>query len=322
VPLSPVDTLIRRHRLRAIELLPWLLAIGAYFAFSDYLALGSQILIMILFALSLDLVLGYAGIVTLGQSAFFGVGAYAAGIYAAHVSGEPLSGLLVGAVAAAVVGLASGLVILRTQGLTLLMLTLAVTALLAELANKASFITGGADGLQGVDINPILGVFSFDLYSRTAYIYCLVVLFLGWLFVRRLVHSSFGRSLVGIRENTVRMHAIGAPVRRRLVTIYTISAALAGVAGALLAQTTQFVGLTVLGFERSGELVVMLVFGGIGRLYGAFIGATVYMIAQDTLAKLQPEFWYFWIGLLLVLIVMFARGGLLGLIDKAIRRFR
>jgi branched-chain amino acid transport system permease protein len=322
VPLSPVDTLIRRHRLRAIELLPWLLAIGAYFAFGDYLALGSQILIMILFALSLDLVLGYAGIVTLGQSAFFGIGAYAAGIYAANVSGEPLSGLLVGALAAAAVGLASGLVILRTHGLTLLMLTLAVTALLAELANKASFITGGADGLQGVDINPILGVFAFDLYSRTAYIYCLIVLFLTWLFVRRLVHSSFGRSLVGIRENTIRMHAIGSPVRRRLVTIYTISAALAGVAGALLAQTTQFVGLTVLGFERSGEIVVMLVFGGIGRLYGAFIGATVYMIAQDTLAKLQPEFWYFWIGLLLVLIVMFARGGLLGLIDKAMRRFR
>ena len=322
MPLSPVDTLIRRHRLRAIELLPWLLAIGAYFAFGDYLALGSQILIMILFALSLDLVLGYAGIVTLGQSAFFGIGAYTAGIYAANVSGEPLSGLLVGALAAAAVGLASGLVILRTHGLTLLMLTLAVTALLAELANKASFITGGADGLQGVDINPMFGVFAFDLYSRTAYIYCLIVLFLTWLFVRRLVHSSFGRSLVGIRENTIRMHAIGSPVRRRLVTIYTISAALAGVAGALLAQTTQFVGLTVLGFERSGEIVVMLVFGGIGRLYGAFIGATVYMIAQDTLAKLQPEFWYFWIGLLLVLIVMFARGGLLGLIDKAMRRFR
>ena len=322
MPLSPVDTLIRRHRLRAIELLPWLLAIGAYFAFGDYLALGSQILIMILFALSLDLVLGYAGIVTLGQSAFFGVGAYAAGIYAAHVSGEPLSGLLVGSCAAAVVGAASGLVILRTQGLTLLMLTLAVTALLAEIANKASFITGGADGLQGVDISPILGVFSFDLYGRTAYVYCLVALFLSWLCVRRLVHSSFGRSLVGIRENTVRMHAIGSPVRRRLVTIYTISAALAGVAGALQAQTTQFVGLTVLGFERSGEIVVMLVFGGIGRLYGAFMGATVYMIAQDQLAKLQPEFWYFWIGLLLVLIVMFARGGLLGLIDKAMRGFR
>ena len=320
MPASPVGTLIRRHRLRAVELLPWIIATAAYFAFADYLALGSQILIMILFALSLDLVLGYAGIVTLGHSAFFGVGAYAAGIYAARVSGEPLSGLLVGAMAAAAVGWASGLVILRTQGLTLLMLTLAVTALLAEAANKASFITGGADGLQGMDIDPILGAFRFDMFGRTAYLYCLVVLFVAWLFARRLVHSSFGRSLVGIRENTARMHAIGSPVRRRLLAIYTISAALAGIAGALLAQTTQFVGLTVLGFQRSGEVVIMLVFGGIGRLYGAFVGASVYMIAQDQLAKLEPVFWYFWIGLLLVLLVMFARGGVLGLIDRLLRR--
>jgi branched-chain amino acid transport system permease protein len=318
--VSPVDALIRRYRLRAVELSPWVLAIVAYFALGDYLTLGSQILIMILFALSLDLVLGYAGIVTLGHSAFFGIGAYAAGIYAARVSGEPLSGLLVGAAAGAVVGWASGLIVLRTRGLTLLMLTLAVTALLAEAANKASFATGGADGLQGVDINPILGVFRFDLFGRTAYLYCLVVLFLAWLFARRLVHSSFGQSLVGIRENLARMHAIGAPVRRRLLAIYTISAALAGIAGALLAQTTQFVGLTVLGFQRSGEIVIMLVFGGIGRLYGAFVGASLYMIAQDQLAKMDPEFWNFWIGLLLVLLVMFARGGVLGLIDRLRRR--
>ncbi len=318
--MSPVDALIRRHRLRAIELLPWAIAIAAYFCFSDYLSLGSQILIMILFALSLDLVLGYAGIITLGHSAFFGVGAYAAGIYAARVCGEPLSGLLVGAAAAAAVGWASGLVILRTQGLTLLMLTLAITALLAEVANKASFVTGGADGLQGVDIDPIFGIFRFDLFGHTAYLYCLVVLFPTWLFARRLVHSQFGRSLVGIRENTARMHAIGSPVRRRLIAVYTISAALAGIAGALLAQTTQFVGLTVLGFQRSGEIVIMLVFGGIGRLYGAFVGASLYMIAQDQLAKLDPEFWYFWIGLLLVLLVMFARGGILGLIDLLLRR--
>ncbi len=290
--------------------------------FDDYLSLGSQILIMILFALSLDLVLGYAGIVTLGHSAFFGVGAYAAGIYAARFSGEPLSGLVVGATAAAAVGWASGLVILRTQGLTLLMLTLAVTALLAEAANKASFVTGGADGLQGVNIEPIFGMFRFDLFGRTAYLYCLAVLFLGWLFARRLVHAPFGRSLVGIRENAARMNAIGSPVRRRLVTVYTLSAALAGVAGALLAQTTQFVGLTVLGFQRSGEIVIMLVFGGIGRLYGAFVGASLYMIAQDQLAKLDPAFWYFWIGLLLVLLALFARGGVLGLIDQALRMFR
>ena len=319
---SPIEALIRRHRLRLIELLPWVLAVLAYFVFDDYLSLGSQILIMILFALSLDLVLGYAGIITLGHSAFFGVGAYTAGIYAAHVTGEPLSGLVVAAIAAALVGFASGLVILRTQGLTLLMLTLAITALLAEAANKASFITGGADGLQGVSMNAILGVFQFDLYGRTAYLYCLIILFLTWLFARRLVHSSFGRTLVGIRENTARMHAIGSPVRLRLITIYTISAALAGVAGALLAQTTQFVGLTVLGFQRSGEIVIMLVFCGIGRLYGAFVGASLYMIVQDQLAKLDPAFWYFWIGLLLVLLVMFARGGILGLIDQTVRTLR
>jgi branched-chain amino acid transport system permease protein len=318
----PVETLIRSHRLRAIELLPWIVALGAYFVFADYLSLGSQILIMILFALSLDLVLGYAGIITLGHSAFFGVGAYAAGIYAVQMSGEPLSGLLVAALAAAAVGLASGQVILRTQGLTLLMLTLAVTALLAEAANKASFVTGGADGLQGMELRPILGLFRFDLFGRTAYLYCLAVLFLAWVFARRLVHSPFGQSLIGIRENVVRMHAIGSPVKRRLLTIYTISAALAGVAGGLLAQTTQFVGLTVLGFQRSGEIVVMLVFGGIGRLYGAFVGAGLYMVVQDQLAKLEPVFWNFWIGLLLVVLVMFARGGVLGLIDQALRLLR
>ena len=315
---TPVDRLIRAHRLRLVELLPWVVAVIGYFAFADYLSLGSQILIMILFAMSLDLVVGYAGIVTLGHAAFFGVGAYAAGIYAVHVSGEPFSGLLVGAVAAAVVGLVSGAVILRTTGLTLLMLTLAVTSLLSAAANDAGSLTGGADGLQGVAIDPILGMFNFDMFGRVAYLYCLAVLFIAWLFVRRLVHAPFGRSLVGIRENAVRMHAIGAPVRRRLLTVYTISAGLAGIAGALLTQTTQFVGLTVLSFERSGAILIMLVLGGAGRLYGAFIGATLYMVAQDQLAEIDPIFWDFWIGLLLVLIVLFARGGALGVADRAL----
>jgi len=320
--LSPVDRLVKSHRVRPIELLPWAVAIAAFFVFGDYLPLGSQILIMILFAMSLDLVLGYAGIVTLGHAAFFGAGAYAAGIYAVHVSGEPLSGLVVGALAGALVGFLSGLVILRTQGLTLLMLTLAVGSLLSEAANKASFITGGADGLQGVSINPILGLFSFDLFGKTAYVYCGIILFLCWIFARRLVHSPFGRSLIGIRENVTRMNAIGSPVRGRLLTVYTISAALAGIAGALLAQTTQFVGLTTLTFERSGEIVIMLIFGGIGRLYGAFVGATLYMVAQDQLSEIDPIFWEFWIGLLLVLVVMFARGGVLGLLDRAVRRWK
>jgi branched-chain amino acid transport system permease protein len=202
------------------------------------------------------------------------------------------------------------------------MLTLAIAALLGEAANKASFLTGGNDGLQGIEISPVLGIFRFDLYGRTAYLYSAAVLFCGWFFLRRLVHSPFGRSLIGTRENAARMHAIGAPVRQRLLMAYTIAAVIAGAAGGMLAQTTQFVGLGTLGFERSGELVIMLVFGGIGRLYGAFAGAALYMIAQDQMAKHDPVFWNFWIGLLLVLVVLFARGGVLGLCDRATQAVR
>ena len=313
---DPIITALRQHRLRWIEAVPWIIGLGGYYAFSDQLPFASQILITILFALSLDLVLGFAGIITLGQAAFYGTGAYAAGIYAIHVSHEPLSGLLVAAAAAALVGVLTGLVILRTRGLTQLMLTLAFATLLAEAANKASFITGGNDGLQGIEIDPIAGLFRFDMFGRAGYLYCLIVLFCVWLFLRVLLASPFGQSLVGIRENVTRMHAIGAPVAGRLLITYAIGAALAGVAGGLLAQTTQFVGQSVLSFERSGEIVIILVFGGIGRVYGAFIGAAVYMIAQDQLAKSEPEFWNFWIGLILVLTVLFARGGILGLIDR------
>jgi branched-chain amino acid transport system permease protein len=307
---------LREHRPRLYEAIPWIIGLGGYFVFSDQLAFASQILIAILFALSLDLVLGFAGIVTLGHAAFYGTGAYVAGIYAIHVSQEPLSGLLAAAAAAALVGVVSGLIILRTSGLTQLMLTLAIATLLAEAANKASFITGGNDGLQGIEIDPIAGLFRFDMFGRTGYLYCLIVLFLGWLLIRVLLASPFGQSLVGIRENVTRMHAVGAPVAGRLLITYAIGAAMAGLAGGLLAQTTQFVGQSVLSFERSGEVVIMLVFGGIGRIYGAFIGVVIYMIAQDQLAKSDPVFWNFWIGLILVLTVLFARGGVLGVIDR------
>jgi branched-chain amino acid transport system permease protein len=277
---------------------------------------------MVLFALSLDLILGYAGIVTLGHAAFFGVGAYAAGILAVHGWHEPISALAVAGVVAGLVGLVSGLIILRTHGLTLLMLTLAIVFMLEELANKASWLTGGADGLQGMRVEPVFGAFRFDMFGRTAYWYSLAILFLGWIFMRVLVHSPFGRSLTGIRENVVRMHAIGTPVRRRLVMAYAISAALAGVAGGLLAQTTQFVGLNVISFQRSGAILIMLIFGGVGRLYGAFVGAPIFMIAEDELAKTDPVYWFFWLGLLLVLVVMFARGGLLGVAEQAWRLIR
>ena len=304
-------------RIRPQEFLPWIIAIAAFFLLPEYLSLGARVVVYILFALSLDLILGYAGIITLGHSAFFGLGAYTAGILGAKYGvTDPFLQLLAAAVAAALLGMSTGAVILRTKALTLLMLTLAITEILVVIANKASWLTGGADGLSGVQVAPILGLFKFDLYGRTAFLYCLAALFLGWFFIRRLIYSPFGAMLTGIRENTARMHAVGAPVYWRLVLVYTFSATMAGVAGALLTQVNQFVGLNVLGLEPSGDLLVMLILGGVGRLYGAFVGPVVYLIAQDYLAKQYPEYWYFGIGVLLIVVVLFARGGILGLLDK------
>jgi len=305
-------------RIRWTEWLPWLLAIAFFFAMPEYLSLGARILIFILFALSLDLILGYAGIITLGHSAFFGLGAYTAGCLSAKFGvTDPFLQLGAAAAMAALLGIATGAVILRTKALTLLMLTLAITAILLEIANKWTTMTGGADGLSGVTTDPILGYFKFDIFGKTAFIYCLIALFIGWFVVRRIIYSPFGAMLTGIRENTQRMHAVGAPVYWRLVLIYTISATMAGIAGALLTQVNQFVGLNVLGLEPSGDLLVMLILGGVGRLYGAFVGPVVYLIAQDYFAKQYPEYWYFGIGALLIIVVLFARGGILGIVDKS-----
>jgi branched-chain amino acid transport system permease protein len=321
-PARVLDVVSARHRFRLAEGLPWALAVAGFFVFPDYLALGAQILATTIFALSVDLVLGYAGIVTLGHAAFFGTGAYTAGILAANGFGEPISGLLAAAFVAGVLGLGTGLIILRTAGLTLLMQTLVVAALLYELANKAGSWTGGADGLQGMHVWPVLGIFRFDLFGQTAYLYCLVVLLVCWFLVRTIVYSPFGQSLTGIRENVGRMHAIGSPVRRRLLIAYTISAAIAGISGALIAETTELVGLGVLSLERSGTILIMLIIGGVGQLYGAFIGVPLYMIAQDRFSSIDPVYWYFWIGLLMIFAVLFARGGVLGLINRLNARRR
>jgi len=310
-------------RIRWIESLPWIIAMGAFFLLPEYLSLGARILIYILYALSLDLIVGYAGIITLGHSAYFGLGAYVAGILAAKAGiGDPMLQLAAAAVAGALLGISTGAIILRTRALTLLMLTLAITSVLLEIANKAGALTGGADGLSGVVVAPVLGLFKFDMFGKTAYLYCLFVLLLGWWLVRRLIYSPFGTSLTGVRENSLRMHAIGAPVYWRLVLVYTLSATIAGVAGGLITQTNQFVGLNVLSFESAGELLVMLILGGVGRIYGAFVGPVVYLIAQDLLAKQFPEYWYFGIGTLLVLVVMFARGGVLGILDRILVKLR
>lgn len=310
-------------RLRWTEWLPWAGALAVFFLLPDYLSLGARVLTYILFALSLDLILGYAGIITLGHAAFFGLGAYVTGVLSAKLGvTDPLLQMLASALAAGLLGLATGALVLRTHGLTQLMLTLAVAAVCLEIANKATPLTGGADGLSGVTVAPILGFFKFDMYGRTAYLWCLALVFAGWYVIRRLIYSPFGAALTGIRENSVRMHAVGAPVFGRLLAVYTFSAVVAGIAGALLTQTNQFVGLNVLGFEPSGELLVMLILGGVGRLYGAFVGPLVFLIAQDYLARQFPEYWYFGIGLLLVIVVLFARGGILGISDALIARLR
>lgn len=315
--------LVERHRVRLWEALPWILALAYYFAFPNHLGFGTDLLIWILFALSLDLALGYAGIVTLGHAAFFGAGAYTVGMLAHHgIWNEPITSLAMGACVAAMVGLASGLVLLRTTGLTLLMLTLCTMALLEEAANMGEHYTGGFDGLPGLVIPPLFGLFEFNpLYPRVQYLYVLIVLFLCFVFVRTLVYSPFGQSLTGIRENTLRMHAVGAPVNWRLVTCYTISAAIAGIAGGLWAQANQYVNLSTLGLDRAATVLVILVLGGYGRLYGAFIGAVVYLALSHFLAKIYPTAWQLGLGLLLILIALFARNGIIGLWDTLSQRF-
>ena len=209
---------------------------------------------------------------------------------------------------------------MRVQHLALIMITLGLGLLTYELANSMTWLTGGTDGLRGVDTWPVLGAFRFDLWGYTAYGYALAALFVGFLLSRRIVNSSFGLALRGIRENVRRMPAIGSDHRAHLRTIYAISAAMAGAAGALLTQTTDTVSLDTLSFQRSADVVVMLILGGTGRLYGAILGALIFMLARDQLAGMNPQYWYFWIGLLLMVVVLVMPKGILGGLARLVGR--
>lgn len=299
----------------------WALPVAAYFIFPENLSLLSQITITAIFVLSLDLILGYSGIVSLGHAAFFGLGAYIAGMLGQQGWGDPLLGLAVAGGAAALLGLATSFLVLRGADLTRLMVTLGVAMMLFEAANKLSWLTGGLDGLQGIEIKPLLGAYAFDFMSKTAYWYSLAVLFVLFWLARRLVNSPYGLSLKGIKLNVGRMPALGAPVNRRLIGIYTISAAYAGIAGALLCQTTQFVSVDVFAFNRSAEILLILVLGGSGCLYGALLGTIVFMTVHHFLSDLNPQYWQFWLGAALILTVLFARDGLMGLMRGLAARF-
>jgi len=312
-PSDPRRAIAAAARWRWYETLFWLALLLPYPLLPTYLDLASQIAIAALFALSLDLILGYAGVISLGHAAFFGIGAYFAAILVQRWGWtEPFSGLLVSGVAAAAVGYLASFLIVRVSRLALLMVTLGLGVLLEEAANHLSGLTGGNDGLHEIAVMPLLGRFTFDLYGRTAFLYALAVLFLMFLAARRIVHSPFGLSLRGLRENAARMPALGAPSRARIRVIYTISAFYAGIAGALLTQTTGSVALEALGFQRSAEVLIMLVLGGTGRLYGGIVGSIVFLVARDQLADMNPQYWFFWIGLLLILVVLFIPGGIVG----------
>jgi len=305
------DYFARQNRWRPLETAFWLAALLPFVVTPAYLSLASQVAITALFALSLDLLVGYAGLVSLGHAAFFGTGAYAAGLLAKYYWAEPLSGLLLAGIVAGLAGYALSWIIVRFRHLALIMLTLGVGLLLHEAANSASALTGGADGLQGFRFDSVLG-FKFDMFGKTAYTYSLAVLFAFFLISRRIIHSPFGLALRGIRENPVRMPAIGAASQAHLRKAYALSATMAGVAGALLTQTTSTVSLEVLSFGRSADVLVILILGGAGRLYGGILGAIIYLVARDQFSGINPQYWYFWIGLLLVAVVMFLPNGILG----------
>ena len=299
--------LAEEARWSRLEIAFWIVGFALAFVFRSNHLLFAEIAILALFAVSLDLILGYAGIVSLGHAAFFGLGAYTVGIMARSGWGDPLTGLAAAAVVAGLLGFATSFLVLRGSDLTRLMITLGVASLLHETANKLDWLTGGADGLQGMMVGPVLGRFAFDLYGTTAYVYALSVLFVVVVGLRVLVHSPFGHALRAIRDNPLRARAIGIPVGRRLVAAYTLAAAVAGIAGALLAQTSGFASLDVLEFHRSAEVMLVLVIGGSGRLYGGILGAIVFRLAQDGIATLTPQYWQFWIGLGLVVLVIAGR---------------
>ncbi|MEJ8849831.1 branched-chain amino acid ABC transporter permease [Variovorax rhizosphaerae] len=313
-PKGAVDfqaALLRKARWRPLEFVVWVAAFALPLLMPSHALMVNEIAIVALFAMSLDLILGYTGIVSLGHAAFFGFGAYAAALFAKLVMPDPTVGLLFAIVVSAALGALASVTILRGTDLTRLMVTLGTALLLLELANKLDWLTGGADGLQGVVMGPVLGMFEFDLFGRTAAWYSLTIVLVLFLVMRRIVQSPFGATLKAIRDNRLRAMAIGIPVASRLVTIYTIAAAIAGAAGALLAQTTGFASLDVLAFDRSADVMLMLVIGGVGWLYGGIAGAIVFKLLQDTLSTVTPQYWMFWIGLILVLLVLVGRDRLL-----------
>ena len=305
--MNAQQSLLRKSSFKWWEILLWMALLSSPAWLPKQALIINEIAIVALFAVSLDLILGYTGIVSLGHAAFFGLGGYAAGLLAKHITPDPLLGLAMGTAVATVTGAVMSLTIMRGNDLTRLMVTLGFALILFELANKLDWLTGGADGLQGVVMGPVLGRFEFDLYGQTSAFYSLTVLAVCFVLLRRVVHSPYGATLMAIRDNRLRAMALGIPVTRRLSSIYTLAAAVAGAAGVLMTQTTGFASLDLFDIHRSADVLLMLVIGGTGWLYGGILGAIVFKVMQDVLSGITPQYWTFWLGLFLVVLVMVGR---------------
>lgn len=300
-----------------------LVAVIGYFLFPNNLALLTRIVAAALLVLSLDLVTGYCGVATLGHAALFGAGAYAAGIASAHYGiNDPLAMLAFGIAAGAVAGLICGVVILRAHGLPQLVLSIALIHLFHEFANKASSWTGGSDGLSGIAPTALFGLYEFDLWGRTAYVFGVALLVVVFFLLRLIVRSPFGMLCRGIKEDPVRIRSMGASPKIALTKMYVISGAVAGVGGALNAISTQVVGLDSLSFTMSAESLVMLVLGGTGSLFGALTGTVVFMFFEDVVSAANPFHWLTMVGALLIAVVLFAPKGIYGTAAALIVRRR
>jgi branched-chain amino acid transport system permease protein len=287
-------------------------ALGAtgFFLFPEDLAFLTRLIGIVFLVLSLDLITGYCGVATLGQAALFGVAAYAAGNACIAGVTEPVLLLGVGAVGGALTGLLSGALITRFRGLPQLVISIAFGQLVTALSNKLSSITGGSDGLSGIVPAPVLRTFSFDMYGRTGFVFSVVVLAVVFALLLRFVRSPFGLLCRGIKDDDLRAQMIGASVYPRLVVMYGVAGAVAGIGGALTAITTGVIGLDSVGFERSAEALVMLVLGGAGNLWGALAGAVLFQVFEHIVSATNPFHWMTLVGLLLILIVVFAPRGL------------
>lgn len=311
-------------RVTSAWLAVWVIASGVacYVIFPDNLAFLCRIISIALLVLSLDLLVGYCGIATLGQSALYGIGAYSSGAAAVRGVSDPILLLGLAGVAGALGGAVVGAVMLRGRGLSQLVLSIAIVQLLAEAANKMSWLTGGSDGLSGIALSPVFGYFEFDLFSRTAYVVGVVLLTTTILALRCVVTSPFGMTCQGIKQDPERIRAMGINPRPVLLRMFMISGAVAGLGGALGAISTQVVGLYSLSFELSASALVMLILGGAGRLFGGLVGAVAFLLVEHELSAINPFHWMVIVGVLLVLVVLYMPKGLSGIGDQIVRRLR